>query len=153
MGLDQYAYALDDEPAGAVDFAMPSVSGRAWRAILKAPDLATGDRILSREEALIGRVTLAKWRKHPNLHGFIRGIYTRKGGRHLQDGEFVGPVLLDLADIDAIETATRAGTLPFTEGFLFGVSGPEHDARTLAFCAKAREAIAAGKFIAYDSSW
>lgn len=125
MGLDQYAIALEDAPDRAVDF----------------------DLDLDESEIFF------RWRKHPNLHGFIRDIYQRKGGGDWQWGEFAGPVVLDKGDLDAIEKATKEGTLPVTEGFFFGQSRPEDRERTLRFVDQARTRMSLGDTIAYMSSW
>jgi len=51
MGLDMYAYAIDEPPAAPVDF----------------------DADAHNE--------LHYWRKHPNLHGWMEALYREKGGR------------------------------------------------------------------------
>ena len=121
MGLDMYAYAVDEKPAAEVDFeAEPS-----W--------------------------AVHYWRKHPNLHGWMRALYYAKGGT---DEQFnCVNVMLTLEDIDALESAIRAGALPPTTGFFFGESRPEEKIRDLEFLQKAREAIASGKAVFYTSWW
>ena len=101
---------------------------------------------------------LWQWRKHPDLHGWMEELWLRKGGQGHEgmDGPNTFncvPVLLEAADLDALETAVREGALPHTEGFFFGRSGPEDVSGDLEFVAKARAAIAEGKFVYYTSWW
>lgn len=91
------------------------------------------------------------WRKHPNLHGWMQDLYYDKGG----SAECFNcvPVVLTAEDLDRLEAAIRAKELPHTIGFFFGeTDGTEMD-DDLAFIAKAREAIAAGLTVYYDSWW
>lgn len=90
------------------------------------------------------------WRKHPNLHGWMEALYYEKGGKH----EFnCAPVLLTAEDLDQLESDLRAGELPPTSGFFFGVSDGSENEDDLAFVAAAREAIAAGWSVYYNSWW
>lgn len=93
----------------------------------------------------------AYWRKHPNLHGWMEKLYRAKGGA--AESFNCTPVKLEAADLDALEQAVRSGTLPFTEGFFFGLSVPEDAADDLAFIAKAREQLRDGFYVFYDSWW
>ncbi|MGE0743509.1 MAG: phosphoglycerate kinase [Hyphomonadaceae bacterium] len=98
-----------------------------------------------------GIAELHYWRKHPNLHGWMEALYRRKGGKSPDFN--CDTVELTLADLDDLEAAVRAGTLPSTAGFFFGASdGTEHE-DDLAFVAKARAAIADGLVVYYDSWW
>lgn len=121
MGLDMYAFTTTQTPETPVDF--------------KVDD--------ARE--------LHYWRKHPDLHGWMRALYHAKGGA---DRDFnCAPVVLTLGDLDRLEAAIRSGSLPATNGFFFGTSdGSERD-DDLAFIAKARTAIAEGCTVYYDSWW
>ena len=126
MGLDMYAYSLpkdDDRPC--VDFDLDDI----------------GD-----EE----RRRLHYWRKHPNLHGWMEALYFEKGGA--QEFNCV-PVELTADDLNRLEADIRAGNLPQTSGFFFGSSDGTEIADDLAFVAKAREAIAQGNTVYYDSWW
>lgn len=90
------------------------------------------------------------WRKHPNLHGWMQSLYYEKGGKH----EFnCVPVQLTAEDLDRLEHDLRAGALPPTAGFFFGASDGSESEEDLGFVAKAREAIAAGYSVYYDSWW
>ncbi len=91
------------------------------------------------------------WRKHPNLHGWMQKLYRKKGGR---DPKFnVSPVRLDGGDIDRLEKAVLADTLPLTAGFFFGHSRPENRQETLDFIRLARKAITSGKRVYYFAWW
>ena len=121
MGLDMYAFATKEKPATQVDFKVEEV----------------------RE--------LHYWRKHPNLHGWMRDLYYDKGGA--AESFNCVPVVLTADDLDRLEAAIRARSLPDTKGFFFGESDGSEMQDDLAFIAKAREAIAAGLTVYYDSWW
>ena len=90
------------------------------------------------------------WRKHPNLHGWMEELYYRKGGAARFN---CVPVTLDAAELDELEQVLRAGKLPETEGFFFGASTGEELEDDLTFIEKARQAIAEGYTVFYDSWW
>lgn len=94
---------------------------------------------------------IAYWRKHPDLHGLMECLYRAKGGK--EDSFNCVPVCLDLADLALIEHAVLSAQLPETVGFFFGVSQPEDIEIDLAFIKDAREAIAQGFQVFYDSWW
>ncbi len=98
-----------------------------------------------------GAVQIHYWRKHPNLHGWMERLYHDKGGA--QELFNCANVQLTSADLANLETAIRAGVLPETTGFFFGASDGTEAADDLAFLAKAREALAAGKIVFYSSWW
>jgi hypothetical protein len=90
------------------------------------------------------------WRKHPNLHGWMESLYREKGG----DGDFnCNPVELTSEDLDRLEEDIRNGGLPYTSGFFFGESRGDEEATDLAFVANARQVIAEGDRVFYDSWW
>ncbi len=94
---------------------------------------------------------IAYWRKHPNLHGWMSRRYFEKGG---SDRRFnCNTLRLDAVDLDDLERAVKGNELPDTTGFFYGVSGPEQIPDDLAFIARAREALAAGYQVYYDSWW
>lgn len=121
MGLDMYAMITTEALPAAVDF--------------KAN----------------GATELHYWRKHPNLHGWMRDLYYAKGGK--AESFNLVPVALSLEDLDRLEAAIRDGSLPPTSGFFFGETDGTEAEDDLAFIAKAREAIAAGCTVYYDSWW
>lgn len=123
MGLDQYANLYRAEDAAGVNVD------------IEAEQVAP----------------LFYWRKHPNLHGWMEQLYRTKGGKAKS---FNGKtVRLDPGDLDALEQAVNAGSLPETEGFFFGHSQPEHVAEDREFLKLARAAIAEGYVVFYDSWW
>ena len=91
------------------------------------------------------------WRKHPNLHGWMRNLYENRGGTNPDFN--CSTVLLSAADIDALEAAVNGKALPQTHGFFFGESTPEDEADDRRFIDIAREYIAAGRAIAYHAWW
>jgi hypothetical protein len=77
------------------------------------------------------------WRKHPNLHGWMERLYYAKGG---SAEEFNCVTLqLNLNDLNRLAA--------------FGASDGSELEDDLAFIAKARDAIAQGKTVFYDSWW
>lgn len=91
------------------------------------------------------------WRKHPDLHGWMKDLYYAKGG---SDRDFnCVPVILASDDIDRLESDILSDSLPSTSGFFFGASDGTEHADDLAFVAKARAALSAGLTVYYDSWW
>jgi hypothetical protein len=93
------------------------------------------------------------WRKHHDLHGWMERLYRTKGGTS-QSFNCV-PVRLYPNDLDALQFDIENGMLPNTEGFFFGNNPPDEESnnRDLEFIQLAREAIAAGDAVYYDSWW
>lgn len=121
MGLDMYAFTMTGRPDTNVDF---------------KPDAVT---------------ELHYWRKHPDLHGWMRALYFDKGG---SEREFnCAPVVLTASDLDRLEADVVGRRLPQTSGFFFGRSDGSERADDLAFIAKARAAIDQGLTVFYDSWW
>jgi hypothetical protein len=123
MGLDMYARKTKADLVGVVDFKMPE---------------------LDQED-------LYYWRKHPNLHGWMRDLYFKKGGTSPDFN--VNPVILTLEDLSQLELDVKVAALPETEGFFFGVSQPEDRDDDLEFIRLAREAIAEGYKVFYYAWW
>ena len=94
---------------------------------------------------------LHTWRKHPNLHGWMQDLYYAKGGT--AESFNCVPVQLTAEDLDRLETAVRTGTLPDTTGFFYGDSDGSETEDDLAFIANAREALAEGLTVYYNSWW
>ena len=136
MGLDMYAYVANK--AGQQN---EFYEGAEWDPELKEsvnPNVAKPREI-------------AYWRKHPNLHGWMRKLYEAKGGT----GEFNGDELeLTRDDIDMLEQDILAGHLPSTTGFFFGDEADsyykKHD---LEFIKNARAELFCGLKVFYNSSW
>lgn len=122
MGLDMYAFTTTEKLAGAVDFREP--------------------------EAI---QELHYWRKHPNLHGWMKRLYIEKGGK---DEKFnLSPVTLNSVDLDWLEASLIADGLPKTEGFFFGESDGSEREDDLAFIAKARRELRSCKTVYYVAFW
>ena len=94
---------------------------------------------------------IAYWRKHPNLHGWMRRLWESKGN----SGGFNGDELeLTWEDLDALEQAVREKTLPATGGFFFGNnSDDEYHERDLKFIRDAKAELFLGLRVFYNSSW
>jgi hypothetical protein len=98
-----------------------------------------------------GATELHYWRKHPNLHGWMQKLYIQRGGAASSFN--CVPVQLDSEDLDRLEADIKAKKLPYTDGFFFGETDGTEMEDDLAFIAKAREAIAEGLTVFYDSWW
>jgi hypothetical protein len=102
---------------------------------------------------------ISQWRKHPNLQGWAEALWVRKllnnpihelAGRNFN----CQPVRLTLEDIDDLERHVNNGRLPATVGFFFGESSDDYyKEQDLKFIENARQAIADGYEIYYDSWW
>jgi hypothetical protein len=118
-----------------------------------------------------GERELMRWRKHPNLQGFMEEIWEDRG-RPVYDkeveqevpfdedkyggcfGDFnCVPLLLRLEDIDALAECVSQSKLPVTSGFFFGESREEDREMDLEFIKLAREALADGEAVIYNSWW
>ncbi|CAB5220444.1 hypothetical protein UFOVP236_58 [uncultured Caudovirales phage] len=128
MGLDMYAYRLK----AAEGYSLPNTDVKF--------DLHEHDQF-------------HYWRKHHDLHGWMRKVYECKGG--------TGPdfncnsVRLEEEDLDALQVAILERQLPQTQGFFFGSNEPddESDSDDLKFIQAARDAIREGYAVYYDSWW
>ena len=126
MGLDMYAFTVPAEWAGdAVTDYTPDADRKS-------------------EE-------LYYWRKFNALHGWMEKLYRDKGGR--RDVFNVTSVRLNAEDLDRLER--EADELKPVEGFFFGaqIIYPEDRESIADFIAKARQALADGKAVFYDSWW
>ena len=91
------------------------------------------------------------WRKHPNLHGWMENLYYEKQG---EENPFnSAPVELTSEDLDLLEKDILENRLPHTVGFFFGESRSGVNEKDLEFIKLAREAIAEGDRVFYDSWW
>jgi len=99
------------------------------------------------EIAYPDEIYLVEWRKHPNLQGFMQGVYG--------DGDINGvDVNLTLEDIDALEEAIDESGLPETQGFFFGENSDEQYAeQDREFIENARDLIKDGYTVFYHSNW
>lgn len=93
---------------------------------------------------------IAHWRKHPNLHGWMKKLYNQRGGfREFNCIE----LLLTKEDILRLEQDILNDNLPFTMGFYFGTSSDKDKEVDLNSCKSALKAIEKGYFVFYDSCW
>jgi hypothetical protein len=127
MGLDMYAFSVDVEVArgGVVDVALDA-------------DTAT---------------EIFYWRKFNALHGWMEDLYRQKRG--LRHDFNCTTVRLTANDLDRLEMDTGNNKLVPVNGFFFGAQ--EIDSEDLEsvsdFIKVARQAIADGKAVFYDSWW
>jgi hypothetical protein len=134
MGLDMFAYRLKGfNPSSPVDF---------------------GDEIQvlrESEENSQEPEDFFYWRKHPDLHGLMEEIYREKGGK--EESFNCVPVQLTQEDLDRIAAVIIDDELPLTEGFFFGESTDDRKAEDIEFLEKAKQSLAEGYTIWYDSWW
>jgi hypothetical protein len=93
------------------------------------------------------------WRKHPNLHGWMKNLYEDKGGT--EEDFNCDNVELTKKDLTSLKKAIKEGGLPSTEGFFFGESMGTDDEveQDLKFIKEAEKAIKEGYRIYYSSRW
>ena len=97
-------------------------------------------------------IELCYWRKHPDLHGWMRDLFYDKGGK--SDSSFNGDVVfLTADDVENLKTAVLNGTLPTTTGFFFGESDEDRKTFDLEAIDKMFKALENGSSIYYTSSW
>ncbi|WP_299720405.1 hypothetical protein [uncultured Tateyamaria sp.] len=98
------------------------------------------------------------WRKHAKLQTFMEHLYTARTGLDASNLN-CGELRLYAADIDRLETAAKAGTLPACAGgFFYGHQFQDEQAEAyrahdLAFCAWARAEMQAGSTVIYSCWW
>ena len=137
MGLDMYAYV--GYPGQRQEY---NEQGSDWN-----PE--------TREWVAKGPVPqprkIAYWRKHPNLHGWMKRLWERHGNK----GDFnVDELELTWADFDELEQAVTHGQLPATGGFFFGTPSDVHyREQDLEFIKNARAELFLGLKVFYNSSW
>jgi hypothetical protein len=140
MGLDMYAYSFNrDEIANPDDM------------VDLKPVKTGGDRAKPSRDWY--------WRKFNHLHGWMERLYREKGGAaEMFNCETVRLVEADLDRLEKDVNDTKSGVrkaLAHTPGFFFG--GAELEPGDLedleAFIKGAREELAAGRIVFYDSWW
>jgi hypothetical protein len=94
---------------------------------------------------------IAYWRKHPNLHGWMKRLWESQGNT----GSFNGDELeLTYDDLERLELDVIAGALPGTTGFFFGNDADDHyKKKDLEFVKNARAELFMGLKVFYNSSW
>jgi hypothetical protein len=132
MGLDMYAFTVAADAAGdnVVDL-----------------DINYGT------DNEIEKTELFYWRKFNALHGWMEDLYRIKGGA--KESFNCTTVRLDAKDLDRLEMDTGNNKLVPINGFFFGAQTiyPEDLESIADFIAKARQALAGGKAVYYDSWW
>ena len=123
-------------------------------------------------------ISLANWRKHNRLHGWMEDLWEQKGKPHSGDlddlnsggmGEFnCVPVEITLEDLDQLEIDIEEKVLPEIGGFFLGSDSfgwededgnkPQgnnyyYKETDLQFVEDARKAINDGKKVYYNSWW
>jgi len=127
MGLDMYAFTVNADSVGdaTVDVALD-------------PDTA---------------MQISYWRKFNALHGWMEDLYRQKRG--LRHDFNCTTVRLTANDLDRLEMDTGNNKLVPVNGFFFGAQ--EIDSEDLEsvsdFVKVARQALADGKAVFYDSWW
>ena len=141
MGLDQYAFAVAPHK-GNTDFSY------YW------------NRDTEDEVDFTPVTELAYWRKHPNLQGWMRELWTKKmyadgAVEEILEIEFnCQPIRLTVSDLDELEEVVNNAQLPETVGFFFGDnSDDDYKEADLEFIKAARKAISQDMEIYYDSWW
>ena len=98
-------------------------------------------------------VQISYWRKFNALHGWMEDLYRLKGGS--KDSFNCTTLRLDLKDLDRLEMDTGNNKLVPRNGFFFGSQEiyPEDLESVADFVKVARQSIAEGKAVFYDSWW
>ena len=105
------------------------------------------------DKELFNKEELFYWRKFNALHGWMENLYRLKGGTAVSFN--CNTVRLDAKDLDRLEMDTGNNKLVPVNGFFFGEQTiyPEDLESIALFIAKARQALADGKAVYYDSWW
>jgi hypothetical protein len=123
----------------------------AWH--VKAED-AIGDFEIAKDEKDYAKVEeFFYWRKHHDLHGWFEKLYRNRGGT--KESFNCVPVRLYPHDLDALQFDLLNSSLPKTTGFFFGDNPPDLEslANDLKFIQAARDILAGGDAVYYDSWW
>ena len=126
MGLDMYAFIVDADKVGD-----------------KVTDVALGD----------DATEICYWRKFNALHGWMENLYRLKYGT--KESFNCTTLRLDARDLDCLEMDTGNNKLVPINGFFSGAQEIDsEDLESVAtFVKVARQAIADGKAVFYDSWW
>ena len=95
---------------------------------------------------------LCYWRKHPDLHGWMKNLFFDKGGITTSDFNH-DIVFLTVEDVENLKTAIVEETLPKTSGFFFGDSDGRVKESDLEQVDLMLDALSKGSAIYYISSW
>ena len=105
------------------------------------------------ETAKPNNETIAEWRKHPNLHGWMEQLWRERTGN--KDDNFnCQEVELTLKDLDNLFEDICLNRLPATTGFFYGSDADSYYKQNdKFFVADAKAKIAEGKKVFYNSWW
>lgn len=142
MGLDQYAYVAQQANQYA----------EFWN------DAVINDRGEYRHAQGIPQPReIMRWRKHPNLQGWMQRLWNLKGRPAGPDTDFMFngvEVEITWEDLDRLEQDVRSNNLPHTTGFFFGDNADDHyKEQDLRFIRDARAELFMGLRVFYNSSW
>ena len=105
------------------------------------------------------QVEIAYWRKHNALQGWMENLWVELSRPNQNDGDNCFNCVelqLEKEHLDRLERDVLNGELPETTGFFFGSDTSQDDyykQKTLEFISEAREAIANGENVYYNSWW
>ena len=95
---------------------------------------------------------LVYWRKHPDIHGWMKNLFFEKKGQTKSD--FNGDnVWLTVKDIINLKDDIEKDNLPTTSGFFFGDSDGRLKENDLEKADQMLDALSKGSLIYYTSSW
>ena len=167
MGLDMYAYKLKAEHAPADDCKMREAVCKAVGFELVSDDhfgkMSEKDQLAyieAKRKAMdkakaegIFDGDFAYWRKFNALHGFMEDLWRSRGN----SGKFnCTQMRLTADDLDELQERVDDKSLEPRDGFFFGDTDPvteDEYSKVADFIAKARQAIADGYAVYYDSWW
>lgn len=103
---------------------------------------------------ILNTIEIARWRKHPNLQGWMEKRWREKNPSVDPLDDFnCERVFLNMMDLRDLEKAVKEDDLPETSGFFFGYSTKEDRVADLEFVEKAKAHIRAGMKVFYSSWW
>jgi hypothetical protein len=110
------------------------------------------------DETADDNITIAEWRKHNRLHGWMEDLHRDRGGDETDTSFNCVEVELTVSDIEQLEAHVENKVLPETTGFFFGGDSYDeyeeyHKETDLNFIKDAYEALADGKKVYYNSWW
>ena len=95
---------------------------------------------------------LCYWRKHPDIHGWMKNLFFEKGGQ--TESDFNGDnVFLTEEDVLQLKADIENENLPKTSGFFFGDSDGRLKENDLEKVDLMLDALSNGSLIYYTSSW
>ena len=154
MGLDQYAHSVSQKYARRVEIyeKLKEVSRMAEtqedRERLSSQASEYWDTYVQPE-----RVSIAVWRKHANLNGWMSQLAVEKEVVDTVDQFNCVDLVITLSDLKELkDEITGTGELPHASGFFWGESTPEDYENDLKFISMAEAEIKRGRIILY-SCW